>query len=341
MDGSGVPRITVRGGFGHDCNHRRKPQVRRVVAAAAVLGAGPAHAEMKGMTIGSGSVGADFFAFGSALQRALAKAYPKLTFENTSTSGSVENVRLLHRKEVDVAIYQVSDATIGAWDGTGRFKGEAPYKELRTIGTLFTFNYSLMVPKNSAMRTIEDFKGKRVAIGPDPATQDSHCKPIFQAFGVDYEGMRRVYGSYSDIFRQFAEGRVDAGIGYMSGFIPLPSILELFASTEVRWINMDPAKLRAGGINPITVPAGTLPFQDGPLVVAQRGLNLLGGTSAMSDEQAYEVARTMHKDLAVMAELVPVLKSNVANPASLAQATEPFPYHPGAAKYWREQGFMK
>ena len=28
------------------------------------------------------------------------------------------------------------------------------------------------------------------------------------------------------------EGRLDAGIGYMSGFIPLPSILELFASTD-------------------------------------------------------------------------------------------------------------
>ncbi|MBM3601303.1 MAG: TAXI family TRAP transporter solute-binding subunit [Alphaproteobacteria bacterium] len=301
----------------------------------------PAHAQMKGLTIGSGSVGADFFAFGAALQRALAKNHPRLTFENTATSGSIENVRLLHRKEVDVAIYQLSESTIGAWDGTGRFKDQPPHKELRTLGTLFTFNYSLIVPKSSNMRTIEDFKGKRVAIGPDPATQDTHTKPIFQAHGVDYDSLRRVYGSYSDIYRQFAEGRVEAGIGYMSGFIPLPSILELFASTEVRWINLDPEKLKAAGINPVTVPPGTLPFQEGPVIAAQRGLNLLGGTTALTDDQAYEIARILHRELAMIADLVPVLKSNLANPPSLAQQTPPFPYHAGAEKYWREQGLMK
>ena len=151
---------------------RQLMQVAGSAALVAALASGgrPALAQMKGMTIGSGSVGADFFAFGSALQRALAKNYSKLTFENTATSGSIENVRLLHRKEVDVAIFQLSDSTIGAWDGTGRFKGEQPYKSLRAIATLFTFNYSLIVPKSSSMRTIEDFKGKRVAIGPDPAT---------------------------------------------------------------------------------------------------------------------------------------------------------------------------
>lgn len=318
-----------------------KMAVACAAATLLVLAGAPAQAEMRGMIIGSGSVGADFFAFGSAMQRALARTYPRLTFENTATSGSIENVRLLHRKEVDLSIFQVSESTIGAWEGTGRFKGEQPYKELRTIGTLFTFNYSLIVPKNSSIRTIEDFKGKRVAIGPDPATQDTHAKPIFQAFGVDYEGMKRTYGSYADIYRMFGEGRVDAGLGYMSGFIPLPSILELFSGTPVRWINLDGEKLKAAGIVPIVVPPGTLPFQEGPLTVAQRGLNLLGTTAALADDQAYEIARVMHKELANIAELVPVLKSNLANPASLAQGTDPFPYHPGAAKYWREVGFMK
>jgi TRAP transporter TAXI family solute receptor len=310
-------------------------------AAAIAGGAGPARAQMKGLTIGSGSVGADFFAFGSAMQRALARNHPRLTFENTATSGSIENVRLLNRKEVDIAIFQISESTIGAWDGTGRFKGEQPYRQLRSLGTLFTFNYSLIVPRNSSIRTIEDFKGKRIAIGPDPATQDTHARPIFQAFGVDYDGMRRAYGSYADIFRMFAEGRVDAGMGYMSGFIPLTSMQELFASTPVRWIDLDAGKLKAGGINPLTVPAGTLPFQDGPLTVAQRGLNLLAGTTALGDEQAYEIARVLHKELTAIAELVPVMRSNLADPTTLALGTEPFPYHPGAAKYWRDAGLMK
>src|SRR5262245_20268793 len=119
------------------------------VAAAIALAAAPACAEMKGMTIGSGSIGADYFSFGSALQQVLAKAYPKLTFENTSTSGSVENIRLLNRGEIDLGLFQVSEATKGAWDATGRFSNEKHYKSIRIVGALIKFNYTGIVRKSS------------------------------------------------------------------------------------------------------------------------------------------------------------------------------------------------
>jgi TRAP transporter TAXI family solute receptor len=300
-----------------------------------------AHAEMKGMTIGSGSVGADYFSFGSAMQQVLAKAYPKYSFENTSTSGSVENLRLLNRGEIDLGLFQVSEATRGAWDATDRFKNEKPYKNIRVIGALFNFNYALIVPKGSSIRSIEDMAGKRVAIGPDPATQDAHNGPIFAASGVDYMKLRRVYGSYSDIYRQFEEGRVDAGIGYMAGYIPIAAILELASSTELTWLSLDADKLMKAGIVPITVPPGKLPYQTGPVVAAQRGINVLAGSSELTDDQAYKVAEQLHKQLPAIAELVPVLQSVMPSPSSLAGPTDPFPYHPGALKYWKDVGFIK
>jgi hypothetical protein len=327
-----------------DCGHRsscRRGIGLAALAAAIALSCGAAQAEMKGMTIGSGSVGADYFSFGSALQQVLAKAHPKLTFENTSTSGSVENIRLLNRGEVELALFQISEATKGAWDGTGRFSKEKPYKTLRVIGSLFNFNYTVIVRKSSAIKSIEELQGKSIVVGPDPATQDVHAGPIFEAFGVDYMKMKRVYGSYSDIYRQFNEGRADAGMGYMAGYIPIAAILELAAGTELRWLNLDGDKLKAKGIVPVTVPAGKLPHQEGPLVVAQRGLNVLAGTTALADDQAYEVAHLLHKQIATIAELVPVLRSAIAEPAQLAAASDPFPYHPGAAKYWREAGLLK
>jgi uncharacterized protein len=315
--------------------------VAAVVAAGIALAGGAARAEMKGMTIGSGSIGADYFSFGSALQQVLAKAYPKLTFENTSTSGSVENIRLLNRGEIDLGLFQVSEATKGAWDGTGRFSSERPYKSIRIVGALFNFNYTVIVRKSSPIKSIEELQGKTIVIGPDPATQDVHASPIFEAFGVDYKKMKRVYGSYSDIYRQFNEGRADAGMGYMASYIPIAAILELAAGTEIRWLNLDDQKLKAKGIVPVTVPAGKLPHQDGPLVVAQRGLNVLATTTSLTDDQAYVVARLLHKELATIAELVPVLRSTVSDPAPLAAPGDPFPYHAGAAKYWREVGFFK
>jgi TRAP transporter TAXI family solute receptor len=310
--------------------------------AAGLVLAGGAQAEMKGMIIGSGSVGADFFSFGSALQQALAAEFPDLAFENTATSGSVENVRLLHRGEVDVAIFQISDATTGALTGSGRFEGEEPYDDLRAIGTLFDFKYYVIVPADSDIRSIEDLRGASIAVGPDPATQDVHAAPLFEAHGIDYENdLERFYASYADVFRQLAEGRVDAAMGYTSGFIPLPAIQELLASTEVRWLGWDPDKLRANGIVPVRVPGGTLPGQDDEIYAAQRGLNILAGTDDLSDEQAHELARVLHQRMPEIAELVPALRANLNEPTSLAQSTGPFPYHPGALAYWRDAGPMK
>lgn len=310
--------------------------------ATAVTAGTPARAEMTSLTIGSGSVGADFFSFGSAMQQALSKDYPNLTFENTATSGSVENVRLLHRGEVDTAIFQLSEATKGAWDATGRFAGEEPYKDLRTIGTLFDFKYAIIVPANSNIRSIEDLKGKNIAIGPDPASQDVHAAPLFAAHGVNYESdIKRFYGSYSDIYRQLGEGRYDAGMGFMSGFIPIAAIQEMASGTDIRWLGWDAEKLKADGIVPVTVPADTVVGQAEPFVAAQRGLNLMAATDRLSDDAAYALAKSLHEHLKEVADLVPALKANLADPSTLVQPTEPFPYHPGAERYWREVGLIK
>lgn len=324
--------------------YRRKGVLLAAAAgiAACVAYGGVAQAEMKGMVIGGGSVGADFFAFGSAMQQTLAAAFPDLTFENTATSGSVENVRLLHSREIDLAIFQRSDSTTGALDGTGRFEGEEPYNDIRIIGTLFSFNYSLIVPKDSDIKSVIDLKGKSIAIGPDPASQDTHAAPIFEALGIDYENdLDRYYGSYADLYRQLGEGRFDAGMGYTSGFVPIAAIQELASSTDIRWISFDADKLRAADIVPITIPAGTLPNQDEAVVVAQRGLNVFAGTDDLTDDQAYELAKQLHTKVEAIADLVPVMRANVTDTSLLALPVAPFEYHPGALKYWKEVGLAQ
>lgn len=323
---------------------RRLTGLCAAAVAAATFGTGlpAARAEMTGLIIGSGSVGADFFSFGSAMQQALSKNFPDLTFENTATSGSVENVRLLHRGEVDAAIFQLSEATKGAWTGGGRFEGEEPYIDIRTIGALFDFKYAIVVPADSSIRTIEDLKGKSIAIGPDPASQDIHAAPLFAAHGIDYQAdLNRFYGSYSDIYRQVGEGRYDAGMGFMSGFIPIAAIQELASGTEIRWVGWDAEKLRTAGIVPVTVPADTVVGQTEPFVAAQRGLNLFATTDRMSDDAAYELAKALHQELAAIAELVPAMRANLGDPSTLVQSTEPFPFHPGAERYWREAGLLE
>jgi hypothetical protein len=311
------------------------------VAMLAMAGAASAQ-DIKGLTIGGGSVGADFFVLGTALQNVLSEVYPKARIENTSTTGSLENLRLLRRKDVDLGIF-TNTAVADAWHGRGAFANEAPYQEIRSIAGVFHFTYSIITLASSSLKTPADIKGKRIGIGPDAKTLKPLYAPWIEASsGLNYDtDIQHVYASYADIFRMLGEGRVDGVVGFTSGFKVPASIQELSSSKRLRWISMDAGKLAAVKIEPITFPPGSLPGQTEPVVAAKFGLVALAATKDMSDAVAYSVAKAIHQNLKKLTELQPALGQAVSEPATLAADTDPFPYHPGAQKYWTEAGLWK
>jgi TRAP transporter TAXI family solute receptor len=311
------------------------------VALVAIAGASPAQ-DIKGLTIGGGSVGADFFVLGTALQKVLSEANPGARVENTSTTGSVENLRLLRRKEIDVGLF-TNTAVVDAWHGRGAFANEPAFQEIRTIAGAFNFTYSIITLASSNLRTMADIKGRRIGIGPDARTLKPLYAPwIEAASGLNYDSdIQHVFASYADIFRMLGEGRVDAVVGFTSGFKVPASIHELSSAKALRWVSMDGAKLDAAKIGRITFPPGSLPGQAEPVVAARYGLVALGATKDMSDATAYAVAKAIHQNLRKIAELQPALAQAISDPSILTGDADPFPYHPGAQRYWTEAGLWK
>ena len=210
-------------------------------AGLLAVAAPPAAAqEIDGLTIGSASVGGDFFVLGTAMQQILAETYPDGKFENSVTAGSVENARLLRRREIDVGVFTITSVALkDAWNGTGGFSEEEPYTELRNLAGFFHFIYHIITRKDSGIETFEDLKGKRVGIGPDPNINDPTYRIFVDAHGIDYMAdLDRVYASYADIFRLTGEGRIDASITWTSGFKPPASVQELASAHELRWLPM-------------------------------------------------------------------------------------------------------
>lgn len=312
-----------------------------VAAGVAASAAGASAQELKGLTIGSGSVGADFFVLGTSLQRVLSEAFPRARIENTATTGSVENFRLLRRKDIDVGLYTTS-AVLDAWHGRAGFANEPAFQEIRTIAGVFHFTYSLISLRSSGFKSMTDLKGKRVGIGPDPKTLGPLYSPFINASGLNYEkDIQHVYASYADIFRMVGEGRIDAVVGFTSGFKVPASIQELASAKDIRWLSMDADALTKAGLLPITFPMGSLPGQEGPVVACKIGFVAMAATKDMPDDVAYTVAKAVHQNLKKLAELQPALGESVAEPMTLANNTDPFPYHPGAMKYWQEAGLWK
>ncbi|MGQ0662831.1 MAG: TAXI family TRAP transporter solute-binding subunit [Pseudomonadota bacterium] len=313
-----------------------------LIATVSMGGVHPLSAqELKGLTIGSGSVGGDFFILGTALQQVVSKAYPNAKIENSATAGSVENLRLLRKKEIDVGILAAdSPPVVNAWRGEGGFKDERPYQEIRALIGFFHFTYNVLTRKDSGIKTYADLKGKRVGIGPDPALNDPFYSPFIEANGINYKNdINRVYASYADIFRMLKEGRVDASVGWTSGFKIPASIQELQSATPIRWMSMDPEALRRANLEPVVFPAGTL--QEEATTSVKLGFVVVGTTNALLDNVAYAFAKAVHQNFSHLAEMQPAIRQGVSDPSTLTAKAGPLPYHPGAIRYWKEAGLWK
>lgn len=310
-------------------------------AGALALTAPPAASqEIDGLTIGSASVGGDFFVLGTAMQQILAETWPDGKFENSVTAGSVENARLLRRKEIDVGVFTITSVALkDAWNGTGGFSEEEPYTELRNLAGFFHFIYHVFTRKDSGVETYADLKGKRVGIGPDPNINDPEYRVFIEAHGLDYmEDLDRVYASYADIFRLTGEGRVDASVTWTSGFKLPVSVQELASAHDLHWLPMRREALEGAGLHVVDFPAGSIPHLDEANVAPKYGLVSIATTTDMSDDTAYALVKVLHEKFEQFSELQPAIREAGANPQTLTASSDPIPYHPGAIRYWKEAG---
>src|SRR6187551_362429 len=139
------------------------------VAAFAMLTAasfaGPASAQQKFITIGTGGVTGVYYAVGGAVCRLMNKDRAKTGIRCSveSTGGSVFNVNAIKSGELDFGMTQ-SDVQFNATKGEGSFKDKAD-PDLRAVYAVHPEPFTVLARKEANITKFEDFKGKRFNVG--------------------------------------------------------------------------------------------------------------------------------------------------------------------------------
>lgn len=107
----------------------------------------------KKMTIASGSTDGAYFANAKKYQQIFAKE--DIELEIVETSGSVENLKLLTEKKVDIGFLQ------------GGIGNEKEQPQLQGLASLYLEPLWIFVSKDLQVTSLLDLVGKRVAIGPE------------------------------------------------------------------------------------------------------------------------------------------------------------------------------
>ena len=199
----------------------------------------------RAIRIATGAEDGAYYAFAKQYARVLAR--DGITLEVVPTAGTVENLDLLRRGEVSLALVQAGGAT------------EADRAELESLGSLFLEAVWVFTPRGSPVARLNELAGRRVAVGPAGSGTQLLAKQLLAANDVDESTATFVYAETSGVAALLARGEVDAAIVVASAGAPIVRALAEQPQLEL----LDLERTGAYGrvfpfLTPVTLDEGVL-----------------------------------------------------------------------------------
>jgi hypothetical protein len=299
----------------------------------------PAGAQQKiTLSIATGPTGGVYYPMGGGMANVLTKYVPNLNATAESTAGSIANLQFILTKKADVAL-SMADASYDAWKGDNKFKGKAV--PVRGLMVLYPNRFHIVTLEGLGINKVADLKGRRVSTGPPNSGTEVKANRVLEAAGLnpdkDIVRERLTVQASGDALK---DRKIDAY--FWSGGIPTAAVTDLAASPGVKIKFLDHAEL-AEVLNkkygPLyvrdVIPAKSYPGQDRDAQVTTIWNILVTGADT-PDEVAYNIVKTMFER---KEDMVRVHKeSENFDLKYQTNAAIVIPFHPGAVKYFREQG---
>src|SRR5499433_3624899 len=132
----------------------------------------------RSISIGTASPGGAYGAYGEGLARILTRA---LQIEVTAqvTQGPAQNIVLMEKKEAMLGFVTTGVALQG-WTGTGWAKGTR-YRSMRVIFPMYDSAFQFATLKRLAIKSLDDFAGLRIGVGPRAGTGGTYVPEIFKS----------------------------------------------------------------------------------------------------------------------------------------------------------------
>jgi TRAP transporter TAXI family solute receptor len=295
-------------------------------------------ADRTAVTLGTATPGGGFPVYGQGFADAIHAIDPTLEMQQRNTKGSTENVPLLERGEVDLALVQ-GEVAYEAIMGVGR----AP-ANLRILTAMYSTPGMFVVRADSPHRSITDLKGQPVVFGARGSGLVILARYVLDGIGLDQQkDFQAIFlDAAGDGPTMVMDGRAAAlwggGIGW-PGFAAVakgPASGRFIAPTAAE---IERIRAKHAFLKPLTIPAGSYPGQDS-------AINSVGSWSfvmtraTLSDDVAYRLARALHRGEADLARRLPQAhETTAAN--TVAAVPRAALIHPGVARYLREIGVLR
>jgi len=289
----------------------------------------------KFVTVGTAPEGGAFAPVGNAISNVVEanKGERNWKVATQGTKGTQENIRKLAAGELE---FGMSNAGIAYFATRGEGAWGKPF-EVRSVATLAPNVGVFVTTAGTGIKSIADLKGKRVVLGPAGAGFDYFLKPLFEVHGLSYDDMTVLNGNYFTASDMIADGKADAA--FMGGAIPIPAVTQLCSTQDVVFIKFDDDAAEKLTKYPFyfTVPikADTYSDLDEDLTGLNVGNMQLLTHENVSEDVVYNFTKILYQNRDEVAQKHPAGKA--LNPQNAVRNTG-VPFHPGAVKFYKEEG---
>ena len=193
------------------------------------------------LNIATGGTAGTYYPLGGAMADIFNKNIPNCNASAQSTGASVANVNLLQQGKVDIGFIQ-NDIAYYAATGTEMFKGKK-VDGLLGMATLYPETVQIVTLRKSGIKSVADFKGKRVAVGAAGSGTEANARQIMAAYGITYDMCNVQYLSFAEASSALKDGNVD--VAFVTAGHPTAAIQDISTTHDVVLIPMPADKADA------------------------------------------------------------------------------------------------
>ncbi len=305
------------------------------MAASMVLGASTAAMAADKLTLGTGGTTGTYYAIGGVMATVLNPVLKESSLTVTSTGASKANIQLVDMGEADLAVVQ-NDVMYYAYTGTDLFEDEGAYDTFSTVAGLYDETVQI-VTCDSSIASVADLKGKTVSVGDAGSGTEFNAEQILGVYDLTFDDINVVNASFGDSADSLKDGKIDAA--FIVAGAPTTAVVDLATTKDVSLVQLDEehiGKLQEtyDFYTKTVIPAGTYSgVEEDATTVSVRAT--LIASNDVSEDAVYELLAAMFDNQEDL--IAGHAKFEFLNLEDAVKGIS-VPFHPGAVKYFGEQG---
>jgi TRAP transporter TAXI family solute receptor len=289
------------------------------------------------LVLATGGTAGTYYPFGGAMAKIWNSKIKDMNVTAQTSGASGENVRLINKKEVELALVQ-SDTLDFAFTAKEAFK--EPLKGMSSIAVLYPEVVHVVVAADSPIKSFADLKGKKIGVGAPGSGTEANFRQLMDAYGLKKEDVNGQYLSFSESAEAFKDKHIDAFI--VTGGVPTSAIMDVATNNPIRILPVSAdvtAKLtqKYPFLAAVKIPANSYKGQTTEVPTVAVNAVLIAGNQ-LKEDVVYNLTKALFEN---QAELATAHAKGKELKIDQAVKGVSIPFHPGAVKYYKEKGLMK